>query len=706
MTDSFPRRQARTRRFTLGAPRGITVSPDGQRVVFLRSKGGTDPVNCLWTLDVATAEERLVVDPRALDNGGDLTDEDLPPEERARRERSREQAGGIVGYATDRPMTMAAFTLSGRLYVVAFVAGLTPRLVDSPGGVIDPRPDPTGARVAYVAGGALHVYELAARTTTTLAEPEEAHITYGLADFVAAEEMGRMRGFWWSPFGDSLLVARVDDSPVQRWHIADPANPDREPATVAYPAAGTPNARVTLHLIGLNRARIPVRWDTAAFEYLVDATWDYTGLLITVQSRDQRTLQVLRVDPATGATTPVAVGTDPRWVDILPGVPARLAGGELVWTADSEGAHRLLVDGEPVTPPSLQFRGVLDVDGDTVLFSASQDPVSIGLWSWSRKAGLQSLTPDTGVYSGRMGGGTLVVSGQDLTHDGPSVRVRPATGRELTITSYAEPPGLEPRVELFAAGEREVRTAVLLPSWHRPGQKLPVLMDPYGGPHSQRVLAARGAYLTSQWFAEQGFAVVIADGRGTPGRGPEWERAVYHDLAGPVLEDQIDALHAAARRHPDLDLDRVGIRGWSFGGFLAALAVLRRPDVFHAAVGGAPVTDWKLYDTHYTERYLGRPDTDPEAYRRSSLLDDAATPAAPERPHRPLLLVHGLADDNVVAAHTLRLSSGLLAAGRPHSVLPLSGVTHMTPQEVVAENLLLLQVDFLRDALGAAAPPA
>jgi dipeptidyl-peptidase-4 len=250
-----------------------------------------------------------------------------------------------------------------------------------------------------------------------------------------------------------------------------------------------------------------------------------------------------------------------------------------------------------------------------------------------------------------------------------------------------------------------VQTAVLLPSWWEPGTPLPVLMDPYGGPHGQRVYAARNPHLTSQWFAEQGFAVVVVDGRGMPGRGPEFERAVHLDLAAPVLDDQVEALRALAVENPDLDLTRVGIRGWSFGGFLAALAVLRRPDVFHAAVAGAPVTDWALYDTHYTERYLGHPDREPAAYERSSLLADAATPASEDRPNRPLMIIHGLADDNVVAAHTLRLSSALLAAGRPHQVLPLSGVTHMTPQEVVAENLLLLQVRFLRDALGVPAPP-
>jgi dipeptidyl-peptidase-4 len=264
----------------------------------------------------------------------------------------------------------------------------------------------------------------------------------------------------------------------------------------------------------------------------------------------------------------------------------------------------------------------------------------------------------------------------------------------------AEAPNVPvPHPDLFAAGPREIRSALLFPSWHQPGTaRLPVLLDPYGGPHAQRVLSAQGAFLTSQWLAEQGFAVLVADGRGTPGRGPEWEREVWHDLAGPVLEDQVEALQAAAVRHPDLDTSRVAIRGWSFGGYLSALAVLRRPDVFHAAVAGAPVTDWRLYDTCYTERYLGHPDDQPQVYAQSSLLADAPRLA------RPLLFIHGLADDNVVVAHTLRMSSALLAAGRGHIVLPLSGVTHMTPQEEVAENLLLLQVEFLREALGMADP--
>ncbi|MBV9920140.1 MAG: S9 family peptidase [Pseudonocardia sp.] len=685
MTDSFPRRQARTRRFTLGAPRGLTLSPDGDRVVFLRSRGGTDPVTCLWTLDLVSGAERLVADPLALVVAAE--EEDLPPEERARRERSREQAGGIVGYATDGPVTTAAFTFSGRLYVADLLEG-TARAIDSPGGVIDPRPDPLGRLVAYVSGRALHVHDLASGTTKTLAAPGGPQVGYGLADFVAAEEMERMRGYWWSPAGDALVVARVDDTPVQRWHIADPAHPDRVPTVVAYPAAGTPNAQVSVEIIALDGQRTPIRLTE---EYLADVVWDDQGLFVVVQPRDQTVLRTLRVDPGTGATSPDHERSDPIWVDIVPGVPAHTAAGALVTVADGDGARRLVVDGEPVTPPSLQVRGVLDVDGDTVLIRAGESPESVGLWTWGPD-GLVARTAADGVHTGRLRGGTLAVAHQDLTTDG-AVTTVDRGGAVTTITSFAEPSGLAPRVTLLRTGARHLPTALLLPSRHERGTRLPVLMDPYGGPHAQRVVAARNAHLTSQWFAEQGFAVVVVDGRGTPGLGPDFERAVHGDLAAPVLDDQVDALHALAEEQPDLDLSRVGIRGWSFGGYLAALAVLRRPDVFRAAIAGAPVTDWALYDTHYTERYLGRPDTDPEAYARSSLLADAA------KLERPLLLVHGLADDNVVVAHTLRLSSALLAAGRPHGVLPLSGVTHMTPQEVVAENLLLLQVRFLKEAL-------
>ncbi|MEV5747615.1 prolyl oligopeptidase family serine peptidase [Actinoallomurus sp. NPDC052308] len=697
MTTSFPRQSARTRRFTLGAPRGFLVSPDGSRVVFLRTRGGTDPVTCLWALDVprdgAEAKERLIVDPRGLDLPGE---EDLPAEERARRERAREQAGGIVTYATDEGLTLAAFALSGRLFVTDL--GATVRPLDAAVPAFDPRPDPTGAHVAYVSGRALRVIEVATGADRALAEPEGEQVSYGLAEFIAAEEMQRMRGYWWAPDGTAVLAARVDESPVRRWHIADPANPGTPAREVAYPAAGTPNADVSLFVLGLDGARQEVEWDRETFPYLVTARWDSRGVLLVVQTRDQKTMRILAADPSTGRTTLVREDTDPVWLDIVPGAPARTGEGDLVWVAeDGHDARGLIVGGERVTPDGLHVRAVLDVDGDTVLFTASEEPTEIHVWAYG-PGGLARLSDGAGVYGGRRRGGTTVVTGSRLDRFGAETTVLRDGALVGRIASHAEQPSLNVGVTLIRAGERELRTAVLLPTGHTGDEPLPVLMDPYGGPHAQRVLAARRAFAEPQWLADQGFAVVVADGRGSPGRGHDWERAIHHDLAGPVLDDQIAALRGAAERFP-LDLSRVAIRGWSFGGYLAALAVLRRPDVFHAAIAGAPVTDWTLYDTHYTERYLGDPGADPEPYERSSLFGAVSGGDAPADVTRPLLLIHGLADDNVVAAHTLRLSSALLAAGRPHAVLPLSGVTHMTPQEVVAENLLLLQIRFLKEAL-------
>lgn len=684
MSESFPRLHARTRRFTLGVPRDFTIAPDGGRVVFLRARSGTDPVTCLWELDVTTGSERLVVDPRTLG----AVDENLPPEERARRERSRESAGGVVGYATDSAVEKAVFALSGELHLAELKAGTVRSLV-TPGSVIDPRLSPDGGQVAYVTGGALRVQDVASGSDRALGTPENDQITYGLAEFIAAEEMDRMRGYWWSPGGDALLTARVDESPVERWHIADPANPGHVPVTVAYPAAGTANAKVELVLLGLDGSRTAVPFDD---EYLVSALWDSGGAAIVTMTRDQRAQRLLKVDPTTGATTLVRAETDPAWVEIVPGVPGHLSDGTLVWVADSAGGRRLIIGSVPVTPPSLQVRSVLAIDGDTVLFQASAEPTEIHLWTYSGGA-ISPVTIEPGVFSGRRAGGVTVIVGQSIEGEGVAVKVARADGTTCPIRSLAERPGLDLRVSLIRVGARDLATAVLLPSWHVPGStRLPVLMDPYGGPHAQRVLAANRPFLESQWWAEQGFAVIVSDGRGTPGRGPAFEREVLHDLATPALEDQVDALQGVASLYPDdLDVSRVGIRGWSFGGYLAALAVLRRPDVFHAAIAGAPVTDWRLYDTCYTERYLGQPDEG--HYASSSLLGEA------EKLERPLLLVHGLADDNVVAAHTLRLSSALVAAGRPHTVLPLSGVTHMTPQEIVAENLLLLQLDFLKKAL-------
>ena len=696
-TGSFPRRQALTRRFTLGEPRDIRVSDGGARVAFLRSSGPVDPVNSLWVLDVASGVERLVADPRLLGAGRDA--EDLPEAERARRERVRETGSGIVSYDADGALTAATFALGGRLWLVDLVGAAAPQPLPAQPGPFDPRLSPDGARVAYAAGSGLRVTGDAGGDRAVVEEPGET-VSWGSAEFVAAEEMGRTRGHWWSPDGRRLLAARVDTAPVPRWWIADPASPDAEPAEIRYPVAGAANAAVGLAVLdvdGGGEGRVDVAFHGGGWEYLAGVRWSADGLLLTVQTRDQRTLGVLEADPDTGSCRLLRRVGDEAWVELVPGAP-RLVGGRLVTVEDRGAARRLCVDGEALTPDDVQVRAVHHADGVGVVVSASVDPADIHVARVGWDGAVERLTAGPGVSGVAVGGGTTVISSRTLAHTGRRCRVdsllRP--GRAYDIASLAADPGLELNVEIVELGPRKLVSALVMPSASGAGGDgpLPVLLDPYGGPHAQRVQRAEALFHTSQWFADQGFAVLVVDGRGTPGRGPAFERAVRGDLAGPVLEDQIDALHAAARLNPRLDLSRVAIRGWSFGGYLAALAVLRRPDVFSAAIAGAPVTDWRLYDTHYTERYLGHPATEPANYERTDL-----APLAPGL-ERPLMLIHGLADDNVVAAHTLRLSRALTEAGRPHTVLPLCGVTHMTPQEEVAENLLLIQLRFLQDALG------
>jgi dipeptidyl-peptidase-4 len=691
--DTFPRQHARTQRFTLGAPRDITVSADGERVMFLRSSSGTDPVNALWVLDVANGSERLVGDPLVLLNDG--TNNDLPPMERARRERSREGAGGITSYATDGAGKVAAFALGGRMFVAGLLTGLT-RPLDVAGPVFDPRPDPTARRIAYASGRLLCIGELDG-TWRVLAggDPAEADtVSWGSADFIAAEEMHRFRGYWWSPDGSSIAACRVDTSPVDEWVIADPANPDHPVKTVRYPSAGTNNATVSLHLLGLNGSRTDVDWDQEFFPYISSVEWTRAGLIMAVQARDQRATMTLKIDEITGETEVLAQDRDDAWVELVPGVPRLLPDGTLISAADRDGARRLMVNNQPVTPVDLQVRAVLEADAASILFQANpiDDSTSLHVWRRSHDGTLTALTDEPGIHTLTERGGTSVARSATLSEPGATHLVSHSSGTARPLESFAETPLVTPNVEFFRSAATGLTSALLLPHDHD-GSPLPVLLDPYGGPHALRVQNSFNAFVASQWFADQGFAVLVTDNRGTPGRGSVWERAVHGDLATAPLDDQIEALHFVTKQTAALDPSRVAIRGWSFGGYLAALAVLRRPDVFHAAIAGAPVTEWRLYDTHYTERYLGDPNVSAAQYDASSLLPLAGDLT------RPLLLIHGLADDNVVAAHTLQLSSALLAAGKRHEVLPLVGVTHMTPQEQVAENLLLHQLDFLRRSL-------
>ncbi|HEX6255876.1 MAG TPA: prolyl oligopeptidase family serine peptidase [Euzebyales bacterium] len=678
-----------TQQAVAAQPRSFTVSGDGRHWCFLSARSPSDHRLGLWLMDDDT-QPRLIVDP------DDLGDErDVPAAERAHRERTRERAAGVTSYAASPDLAVVAFAHGGRMHLLSTTDG-TQRIIDDTDAVVDPRPSPTGTHVAWVTGGALHVADVTTGVARQIAHDDDPDVTWGLPEFVAAEEMGRLRGYWWSPDGSRIAVCRVDATPVDQWWLHEPVTPSASPRPLRYPAAGRANARVRLAIVDLGQRRLDVEWDVQRWPYLAAVRWDPGApLTLAVQTRDQRELAILTVDEDDGTTRQRGCVHGDPWVELVPGVP-RWSDGALVTIEDDPGSdtRRVHVDGRPHSPAGLHIDAVLGADATGIVVAANtDDPTSTALWRIERGVATP-LTDITGVHAGVRHASTTVVHRATIDDaTGTTTVRRDGEGRPVaTVPRTPIDPPLRPVPQFAQLGRRRLEAALLLPSWYVDGP-LPVLLDPYGGPHARRVRRAVHGFMTSQWFAEAGYGVLVIDGRGTPGRGLAWEHAVHGDLARCALADQHDGLLAAAERWPMLDLARVAIRGWSFGGYLAALAVLRRPDVFHAAVAGAPVTDWRLYDTHYTERYLGDPAVDPAAYDGSGLLGDA-----PDL-RRPLLLLHGLADDNVVAAHTLQLSRALLDAGRPHTVLPLSTTTHVTREPDQVASLLGIQLRFIRDAL-------
>ncbi len=684
--DTYPRQKARTRSFQLGRPRSMHPCDACASVWFVRSSSATDPFGDLWRIDALTGEEFLLVDARSL--AGE--DDQLPAAERARRERMREVSDGITAYSMDSSCTRAVFAVSGTMYVADLTAtSATVRMLPTPGSVVDPRISPNGKLVAFVCDRAMYIANCDDQSMRCVAAPAGTDDFWGLADFISAEELDRHRGHWWLTDSSGLIIQHTDESNVAISWIADPAYPDREPVAHRYPMAGTPNPSARLYACNLDGTLTELTWDRQQYEYVAGVHVSVGGVLVTLAPRDQTSMAICDADPTSGTMTQRACVSDAHWVDVISGSPALGPSGQLltVRVDAPNDCYRLFVNDTPLSPVGLQVSGIVDVNVSGVVVSGCNDPLDHGAWhiAWDGKCTL--MTTDRTYSFAVADAGTWVEITAGI--DSPMSTYTVHHGdRHWPIGNLAARPLVTPKVHWTTAGELGLHCAVLLPTDHVPGTTLPVIMSPYGGPHAQRVVRAAAAYTTDQWLADQGFAVVVVDGRGTPGRGPAWERQVANDLATKILADQVDALISLGSTHPDLDLTRAGIRGWSFGGYLAALAVLDAPQVFAAAVAGAPVTDWALYDTAYTERYLGNPESNAAAYERTSLLPRASQLS------RPLLIIHGLADDNVLVAHTLQLSSALLAAGRSHSVLPLSGVTHMTPQEIVAENLLLAEVEF------------
>ncbi len=701
--DAFLRDYAQTRGFMLGRPVKATPTPDGKSVLFLRAASAREPSQELYVFDVASGQTRRLLSPQdALKGAADK----LSPEEKARRERQRISVGGFTAFSISKDGALVLLELSGKLYNLALANGVVAELPTGEGTILDPKFSPDSKYVSYVRNQDVCVLDLWTGKERAVTTGGTETLSHGLAEFVAQEEMDRFSGYWWA--GNHHIVYQENDaSKVESWFASDPAQPGNEPLRSFYPRPGKENVAVRLGVAFVDApGNIPPRsleWDHTKYPYLGKVTAGEHGpVTLTVLSRDQTDLALLACDLSTGKTTPLLTEHDDAWVNLDQDVPRWLPesdGGGFLWTSERAGRWQLERRGRDgsagavLVPPAAGYVSLVGVAGGQVYYMASADPTQerIGhvlLAGGTTDAGSE-LPREGGMHLGVLGENEAVIVdwSQDLgTMPHAVVRRLPDGVAVGELPSVALEPPFTPRAEVLHLGPGEgFKCAVVRPrDFHfAAGGKYPVIVDVYGGPHHQQVTVSMRAYLLDQWLADQGFIVVLADGRGTPGRGRDWERAIAGHFGSVPLDDQVAALRLLGAEHPELDLDRVGITGWSFGGYMSALAVLRRPDVFKAAVAGAPVVDWMDYDTCYTERYLGVPDAGrwTDAYKEGSLLTYAADLK------RPLLLIHGTADDNVYLRHSLRLIDALFRAGRPFEFLPLSSFTHMVPDPVVRIRL-------------------
>jgi dipeptidyl-peptidase-4 len=699
----FLEQYAATYRFRLGRPRSIAVTPDGSAVLYLRS-GPRSFVHDLYIYDIRRRAERRLLSAAQLLSG---SAERLSDEEKARRERQRLMTRGIAWFRMSRDGARLLVSLSGRLYLVERASGQITRLGRRR--AIDPRLSPDGRSVAFVRDGDLYVLEVAGQRERRLTRRRSDTAENGLAEFVAQEEMGRHRGFWWSPDSAELVYQQNDSAGVDRLHILDPAHPERAPSSRPYPRPGRPNVKVAL---GLVRARggptRSITWDRRRYPYLVSVKWPRKApLTLVVENRRQTEMAVLAVDRRTGRSRLLLTEGDAAWVSIDQQVPRWLPDGSgFLWTTERDGVAQLELrarDGKLVrslTRPALNYRGLLDVDpgrGEVLVRASAGSPREIHLFRLPLGGGARArkLTTRPGLHDAVVAEdhSVRVQTLEPLAGPHRYAVFRRDGGPVGQIRCVTEKPRLAVNLELVAVGERRLQAAVVRPRGFDKKLRYPVLVYVYGGPNYQVVTARRHRYLLQQWLADQGFIVVSVDGRGTPGRGRAWERAIKGNFVKVPLADQVAGLRALGRRFHELDLERVGVFGWSFGGYLAAMAVLARPDVFHAAVAGAPVTEWLNYDSHYTERYLGLPADNRAGYRASS-----AIPLASGL-RRPLLLIHGTVDDNVYFSHTMLLSDALFRAGRHHELLALSRLTHLVPDPLITRRLYDRIVAFFRRSL-------
>jgi len=700
------------------APGAIAFTPDGKALTFLASEGHTLE-RALWRMDVAPGASPRVV-ARAPDGG--TTDQSVSPEEALRRERQRSRETGIaqVNRATDADVRV--FAARGDLYVQR---GDHPaeRIATAPGTEVDPQLDPAGRRIAFVRDGDLYVIDLDGGQERRLTEGATEGIIHGLAEFIAQEELDRSTGYWWSPDGQKIAFQETDERHITPYWIAHPAAETPVFESHRYPFAGKPNAKVKLGVVGVEGGE--PRWLDLGHEdgefYLARVAWDGPdALLVQTLTRDQKTLRLRRIIPSSGASSLLIEGTSPNWINLHDDLRVVPGTGELVWSSERTGFRHLELRGPDGALVRVLTEGDWPVDAlvavdagrrEAWFVAGRDDPTGSQLYRVGLDGGpIAQVTTEPGTHRAVVArDGNHYVDTWSAPDRPPLTRLFDRDGKPLaTIADAATDPRLAelalapPRLTHFRNRDGvTLHGAYYPPRGAKPGERRPLVVMVYGGPHVQRVTASWDltADLTAQLLSERGFGVWKLDNRGSSRRGVAFETAIARDMGHLEVADQAEGVKFAASSFPEIDPGRVGIMGGSYGGYMTLRGLAEAPEVFRAGVASAPVTDWDGYDTAYTERYMGTPSDNSAGYARSSVVKRA------DRLGAPLLIVHGLMDENVHYRHSARLTAALIAAGKPFELLSLPEERHSSRREEVRRYVLDRTVRFFEAHLNADAPP-
>lgn len=703
--------------------KGVSLSPDGQLVAFLRSREDNVDVQDLWAAPTGEGEPYKLIDARALvPDAGELSEA-----EKARRERMRISARGVVEYSWDQQGRYILAPLEGDIFLANRADGKVRRLTETPADEIDAKVSPKGSYVSYVRDQNLVVYDLASGKETPITDDGAGLITWATAEFIAQEEMDRDTGYWWSPDERYIAMTRVDESPVDIVPRFEITGGGATMVEQRYPRAGRPNAVVELYVRDLQGGgRVKVDLGSNTDIYLARVNWSGDGktLYVQRQSRDQKTLDLLSVDPTTGASRVILSQKAQAWVDLNDDFRV-LSDGRFIWSNEDSGwRHLYLYDRNgrrlrAITRgdyPVKHLDGVNEQTGDVYFTASMRDGKELPIEQQMFRANLNrtvdpvAVTPGGGWWTVSVNGPATAYVGnysdpatptQSALYRIDGTRVRWIEENKLDANHPFAPYVSRLRTPEFGTMQSHGQTLVwrmTTPPDFDPSKKYPVVMQVYGGPGTGAGVQKSWQPLTNQLLTEAGYIVFRVDNRGEGDRSQAFETSIYRRLGIPAVEDQAQAAQWL-KTLPYVDADHIAVMGWSFGGFLSLLTLTDKDAGLASALAGAAPTEWSLYDTHYTERYMSTPQANPEGYAATDVL-----PRLDDMTGR-LLLLHGMADDNVIFGNATRVIDALQAKSVPFEMMLYPGQRHGVRGDPRQLQQWRTYLDFLDRTIGKRAEP-